>query len=55
VCMTCVLPVLPKGGKAVDVRMIRACTDGPVFPGEAVQFDLIGQVLPAPTTFGARE
>jgi len=47
VCMTCVLPVLPKGGAAADVRMIRACTDGPVFPGEAVQFDLIGQALPA--------
>lgn len=45
VCMTCVLPVMPKGGAAGDVRMIRACTDGPVFPGEAVQFELIGKVL----------
>ena len=48
VCMTCVLPVKPRGAQAAgDIRMIRACTDGPVFPGDAVQFDLIGRPLPA--------
>jgi hypothetical protein len=26
--------------------MVRACSDGPVFPGDAVQFDLIGKPLP---------
>ena len=46
VCMTCVLPIRPKGAARSDIRMIRACTDGPVFPGEVVQFDLIGKVLP---------
>jgi dihydroorotate dehydrogenase electron transfer subunit len=50
VCMTCVLPIRPKGAPPSDVRMIRACTDGPVFPGEVVQFDLIGEVLPAVTS-----
>jgi len=52
VCMTCVLPVRPKrgaSGAGTTVRMIRACTDGPVFPGDAIAFDLIGKPLP-PTT-----
>ena len=31
---------------AAGVRMVRACTEGPVFPGNAVQFDLIGKPLP---------
>ena len=50
VCMTCVLPIKPKGAPLSEVRLIRACTDGPVFPGEVVQFDLIGQVLPVATS-----
>lgn len=65
VCMTCVLPVRPQRGGAAPgdggtaVRMVRACTEGPVFPGDAVQFDLIGQpppgsvTSPVPTTFEA--
>jgi dihydroorotate dehydrogenase electron transfer subunit len=63
VCMTCVLPVRPRRGAGAGsngsgdaggtpIRMVRACTDGPVFPGDAVQFDLIGQPLPA--AFGAQ-
>jgi dihydroorotate dehydrogenase electron transfer subunit len=51
VCMTCVLPVRARGAAAdAPVRMVRSCTDGPVFPGEVVQFDLIGQVLPPAVT-----
>jgi dihydroorotate dehydrogenase electron transfer subunit len=50
VCMTCVLPVRPRGTHgAAGIRMVRACTEGPVFPGEAVQFDLIGQPPPVLT------
>jgi dihydroorotate dehydrogenase electron transfer subunit len=53
VCMTCVLPVLARGTDAVGgmagLRMVRACTEGPVFAGEAVQFDLIGKPPPALT------
>jgi len=43
VCMTCVLPVV-----AVDddgarrTRMLRACTAGPVFDGDALRWDAIG-------------
>ena len=54
VCMTCVLPVRPSRGGTPDaggtagtsIRMVRACTEGPVFPGDAVQFDLIGKPPP---------
>ncbi len=52
VCMTCVLPVRPKRGGTTEaaagtsVRMVRACTEGPVFPGDSVQFGLIGQPPP---------
>ncbi len=47
VCMTCVLPVKPRGAPAgAGIRMVRACTEGPVFPGDAVQFDLIGKPPP---------
>lgn len=50
VCMTCVLPVRPRGTHgAAGVRMVRACTEGPVFPGDAVQFDLIGKPPPVIT------
>ncbi len=64
VCMTCVLPVRPRrgangsngtaggDGSGTPIRMVRACTEGPVFPGDAVQFDLIGQPLPA--AFGSQ-
>jgi dihydroorotate dehydrogenase electron transfer subunit len=58
VCMTCVLPVRPRGA-GTDIRMARACTEGPVFPGDAVQFDLIGKppvaaaAAPVPTTVEA--
>ena len=48
VCMTCVLPVKPRGTPgSAGIRMVRACTDGPVFRGDAVQFDLIGKPPPA--------
>ena len=35
--------------------MVRACTDGPVFPGEAVQFDLIGKPPPVVTASAVPE
>ncbi len=47
VCMTCVLPVRPRGADDSQVKMIRSCTEGPVFAGELVQFDLIGKPIPA--------
>ncbi len=48
VCMTCVLPVLGDDGVT---RMLRSCTDGPVFLGDRVRFDEVGSV-PA-DAFGA--
>ncbi len=40
VCMTCVLPVVdPSDGLT---RMLRACTAGPVFDGDALRWDAIG-------------
>ena len=45
VCMTCVLPVRGDDGK---VRMVRSCTEGPVFAGDRVLFDAVGTV-PAET------
>lgn len=66
VCMTCVLPFRPSRGSSgpgerggTGIRMVRACTEGPVFAGDAIQFDLIGQpppgsiASPVPTTFEA--
>jgi dihydroorotate dehydrogenase electron transfer subunit len=41
VCMTCVLPVIGDDGVT---RMVRACTDGPVFRGERVRFDDVGTI-----------
>jgi len=41
VCMTCVLPVTGSDG---ITRMLRACTDGPVFRGEQVRWDDIGTI-----------
>ncbi|MGQ7298226.1 dihydroorotate dehydrogenase electron transfer subunit [Quadrisphaera sp. KR29] len=39
VCMTCVLPVREPDGAT---RMLRACTAGPVFDGDALRWDAIG-------------
>ncbi len=54
VCMTCVLPVRDDEGL---VRMVRSCTDGPVFRGDRVLWDEVGTVpeetVGAPRT-GAR-
>ncbi|MHB0928638.1 MAG: dihydroorotate dehydrogenase electron transfer subunit [Candidatus Nanopelagicales bacterium] len=41
VCMTCVLPVIGDDGRT---RMVRACTEGPVFRGDRVRWDAIGSV-----------
>ena len=41
VCMTCVLPVRGDDGK---VRMVRSCTEGPVFAGDRVLFDAVGTI-----------
>jgi dihydroorotate dehydrogenase electron transfer subunit len=41
VCMTCVLPVIGDDG---ITRMVRSCTDGPVFRGDKVRWDEIGTV-----------
>jgi dihydroorotate dehydrogenase electron transfer subunit len=45
VCMTCVLPVVGDDGLT---RMVRSCTDGPVFAGDRVRWDDVGTV-PADT------
>jgi len=45
VCMTCVLPVRGADGLT---RMVRSCTDGPVFDGTAVRWDEVG-TIPADT------
>jgi len=41
VCMTCVLPVVGDDGRT---RMVRSCTDGPVFPGDRVSWNDVGTV-----------
>jgi dihydroorotate dehydrogenase electron transfer subunit len=41
VCMTCVLPVVGSDG---ITRMVRSCTDGPVFRGEQIRWDDIGTI-----------
>jgi dihydroorotate dehydrogenase electron transfer subunit len=41
VCMTCVLPVVGDDGQT---RMVRSCTEGPVFPGDRVRWDDVGTV-----------
>lgn len=43
VCMTCVLPVI--GGDGIT-RMVRSCTEGPVFRGEDVRWADVGTVPP---------
>jgi dihydroorotate dehydrogenase electron transfer subunit len=50
VCMTCVLPVVGDDGVT---RMVRSCTDGPVFFGDRVRWSEVGTV-PA-DTLGAPE
>jgi dihydroorotate dehydrogenase electron transfer subunit len=53
VCMTCVLPVIGDDGVT---RMVRSCTEGPVFRGDRVRWDAVGTVpddcLGAPVTGG---
>jgi dihydroorotate dehydrogenase electron transfer subunit len=53
VCMTCVLPVIGDDG---ITRMLRSCTDGPVFRGDRVRWDDVGTIpadaLGAPTIGG---
>jgi dihydroorotate dehydrogenase electron transfer subunit len=53
VCMTCVLPVIGDDGVT---RMVRSCTDGPVFFGDRVRWAEVGTVPPdtlgAPTPAG---
>lgn len=41
VCMTCVLPVVEPDGQT---RMVRSCTAGPTFAGEAVRWADVGTV-----------
>lgn len=41
VCMTCVLPVVGDDGRT---RMVRSCTDGPVFRGDRVRWDAVDSV-----------
>jgi dihydroorotate dehydrogenase electron transfer subunit len=41
VCMTCVLPVVGEDGVT---RMVRSCTDGPVFRGDLVRWDDVGTI-----------
>jgi len=48
ICMTCVLPVRGADGLT---RMVRSCTDGPVFDGAAVRWDDVGTI--PPDTVGA--
>ena len=48
VCMTCVLPVIGDDGVT---RMVRSCTEGPVFRGDRVRWDDVGTV--PPDTLGA--
>ncbi|RKS77778.1 dihydroorotate dehydrogenase electron transfer subunit [Motilibacter peucedani] len=43
VCMTCVLPVVGDDGVT---RMVRSCTEGPVFRGESVRWADVGTVPP---------
>ncbi|MBI1352421.1 MAG: dihydroorotate dehydrogenase electron transfer subunit [Actinomycetales bacterium] len=48
VCMTCVLPVVGQDG---ITRMLRSCTEGPVFRGDRVRWSEIGTI--PPDTLGA--
>jgi len=48
VCMTCVLPIIGEDGVT---RMLRSCTEGPVFRGDRVRWSEIGTI--PPDTVGA--
>lgn len=48
VCMTCVLPVVGEDG---TTRMVRSCTQGPVFWGDRVRWGDVGTI--PPDTLGA--
>jgi dihydroorotate dehydrogenase electron transfer subunit len=48
VCMTCVLPVIGEDGVT---RMLRSCTEGPVFRGDRVRWADVGTI--PPDTLGA--
>jgi dihydroorotate dehydrogenase electron transfer subunit len=48
VCMTCVLPVEGEDGVT---RMLRSCTEGPVFRGDRVLWSAVGSIPPG--TVGA--
>ena len=48
VCMTCVLPIIGEDG---ITRMLRSCTEGPVFRGDRVRWSEIGTI--PPDTVGA--
>ena len=48
VCMTCVLPVVGEDGVT---RMLRSCTEGPVFRGDRVRWSDVGTI--PPDTLGA--
>lgn len=50
VCMTCVLPVAGEDGV---IRMLRACTEGPVFRGDLVRWADVGSIPDG--TYGASE
>ena len=41
ICMTCVLPVIGDDGVT---RMVRSCTEGPVFAGERVRWSDVGTI-----------
>ena len=53
ICMTCVLPVIGDDGVT---RMVRSCTDGPIFRGDRVRWDDVDTIpsdaLGAPVTKG---
>jgi dihydroorotate dehydrogenase electron transfer subunit len=51
VCMTCVLPVMGEDGV---IRMLRSCTEGPVFRGDRVLWSEVG-AIPAGTLGGPEE
>jgi len=40
-CLTCVLPVVGEDG---GTRMVRACTEGPVFRGDRVRWRDVGSI-----------
>ena len=47
-CMTCVLPIKDSDGV---IKMLRSCTEGPIFDGQSVLWNEIGTIPPG--TYGA--